>query len=185
MIQVGDGTVRVWNIETLKCAYLIQSCHDVGDIFSVVYSTSTNKIYFGSQNTSIQWYDFSDPQTQGASNSDVPVIPRSPRKMGNTINFFEDGEAHDEEDRLQAELDKDVIKCVIREKNVLGNAHDGYLYCLLHAKDVPNMEGEVLISGSGDGDVKVNTHSLWDEEVLIFSCRYGLSNLREFLSFMY
>ncbi|CAO3656823.1 unnamed protein product [Mucor hiemalis] len=151
----GDGTVRVWNIETLKCAYLIQSCHDVGDIFSVVYSTSTNKIYFGSQNTSIQWYDFSDPQTQGASNSDVPVIPKSPRKMGNTINFFEDGEAHDEEDRLQAELDKDVIKCVIREKNVLGNAHDGYLYCLLHAKDVPNMEGEVLISGSGDGDVKI------------------------------
>ncbi|KAI9275117.1 hypothetical protein EDC94DRAFT_8412 [Helicostylum pulchrum] len=151
----GDGTVRVWNTETLKCAYLIQSCRDVGDIFSVVYSDITNKIYFGSQNTSIQWYDFADPQTHGAINSDIPLIPESPRKLGTTINFFEDGEEHDEEDRIQAELDKDVIKCVIREKNVCSNAHDGYLYCLLHAKDIPNMEGEVLISGSGDGDVKI------------------------------
>lgn len=157
-VLLGDGTVRVWDIETLKCAYLIQSCHDVGDIFSVVYSTSTHKIYFGSQNTSIQWYDFlSDPQTTQGGGGGGANIPKSPRTRGNnTINFFEDGEAHDEEDRLQAELDKDVIKCVIREKNVLGNAHDGYLYCLLHAKDVPNMEGEVLISGSGDGDVKVS-----------------------------
>lgn len=119
----------------------------------MVYSDTTNKIFFGSQNTSIQWYDFADPQTHG-SNSDISIVPNSPRKVG-TINFFEDGEGHDEEDRLQEELDKDVIKCVIREKNVCSNAHDGYLYCLLHAKDVPNMEGEVLISGSGDGDVKI------------------------------
>lgn len=116
-------------------------------------------IYFGSQNTSIQWYDFADPQTHGSGHphhSDLVPAAGSPRtRMATTINFFEDGEAHDEEDRLQAELDKDVIKCVIREKNVRSNAHDGYLYCLLHARDVPNMEGEVLISGSGDGDVKI------------------------------
>lgn len=72
------------------------------------------------------------------------------------INFFDDGENDNNElERLQEELDKDVIKCVIRERNVCSNAHDGYIYCLLHAHDIPNVEGEVLISGSGDGDVKV------------------------------
>ena len=57
---------------------------------------------------------------------------------------------------LQQELDKNVVKRVIREKNVCANAHDGYVYCLLHAKDIPNVDGQVLISGSGDGNVKVD-----------------------------
>ncbi|CAO3678442.1 unnamed protein product [Rhizopus stolonifer] len=153
----GDGTVRVWNTETLTCAYLIQSCHDVGDIFSVVYSDKSNVFFFGSQNTSIQWYDFADPQTHGCA-LDIPSVPPSPRKKkGNTINFFDlsDHPGAEEEERLQELLDKNVIKCVIREKNVYSNAHDGYVYCLLHAKDIPNIEGEVLLSGSGDGDVKI------------------------------
>ena len=127
----------------------------MGDIFSVVHSSTTNKIFFGSQNTSIQWYDFDDPHIHDI-NAENHKAPNAARTMGNTINFFEDGEAHDEENRIQAELDAGVVKCVIREKNVRSNAHDGYLYCLLHAKDLPNMEGEVLISGSGDGDVKVS-----------------------------
>ncbi|KAI7890721.1 uncharacterized protein EV154DRAFT_510797, partial [Mucor mucedo] len=123
---ICDGTVRVWNTETLKCAYLIQSCHDVGDIFSVVCSDTTKKIYFGSQNTSIQWYDFADPQTHG-SNTDISIVPNSPRKVG-TINFFEDREGHDEEDRLQAESDRDVIKCVIREKKTYAVMHMTVIY---------------------------------------------------------
>ncbi|KAI8992562.1 WD40-repeat-containing domain protein [Pilobolus umbonatus] len=146
----GDGTVRVWNTETLKCAYLIQSCHDVGDIFSIVFSDVNNMIFFGSQNTSIQWYDFADSQTHG-STLDIPIIRPSLRQSGKSINFFESGTGMEE----QKEEDKGVIKCIIREKNVHMNAHDGYVYCLLHATEVPNIEGEVLISGSGDGDVKL------------------------------
>ncbi|KAI9269351.1 hypothetical protein BY458DRAFT_187021 [Sporodiniella umbellata] len=152
----GDGTVRVWNTETLTCAYLIQSCHDVGDVFSIVYSDKSSVLFFGSQNTSIQWYSFADPQTHGCA-MDIPNVPLSPRKKkGNTFNFF-DLKEHPgyEDEQLQELLDKDVIKCVIREKNVYSNAHDGYVYCLLHAKDIPNVEGEALISGSGDGDVKI------------------------------
>ncbi|KAI8379206.1 WD40-repeat-containing domain protein [Radiomyces spectabilis] len=145
----GDGTVRVWDTETLKCAYLIQSCHDVGDIFSIVYSEQSNMFFFGSQNTSIQWYDFADPQTHGSS-TDVPIIPITPRNSQKS-KFFEN---HDDGDDSR-NGDSDVIQCVIREKNVYLNAHDGYVYCLLHSTDVPNIDGEVLISGSGDGDVKI------------------------------
>ena len=48
-------------------------------------------------------------------------------------------------DRFPAE--EDLIKCVIREKNVRSNAHDGYVYYLLHAVDIPNVDGEVILSG--------------------------------------
>ncbi|KAI9305332.1 hypothetical protein BJ944DRAFT_161937, partial [Cunninghamella echinulata] len=147
----GDGTVRVWDTETLKCAYLIQSCHDVGDIFSVVYSDLSGMFFFGSQNTSIQWYDFADPQTHGAT-TDVPLVSVSLRSSQKSKFFDNDSDALDDVD---SDLDDDVIKCVIREKNVCMNAHDGYVYCLLHSTDVPNTTGEVIISGSGDGDVKI------------------------------
>lgn len=73
-LYLGDGTVRVcyvtrrvgmngvdgptwyqvWETETFGCKYLIQSCHDVGDVFSVVYSEKSDIVFFGCQNTSIQ-----------------------------------------------------------------------------------------------------------------------------------
>ncbi|KAI8139626.1 hypothetical protein BJV82DRAFT_626793 [Fennellomyces sp. T-0311] len=152
----GDGTIRVWNTETLTCAYLIQSCHDVGDIFSMVYSASANMLIFGSQNTSIQWYDFSDPQTHGSTGG-VPVIPINPRKSASQKSKFFTSPAYEDiaEEVDQFPAEHDLVKCVIREKNVRSNAHDGYVYCLLHATDIPNVEGEVILSGSGDGDVKI------------------------------
>ncbi|ORY93487.1 hypothetical protein BCR43DRAFT_444964 [Syncephalastrum racemosum] len=146
----GDGTVRVWSTESLMCAYLIQSCHDVGDIFSVVFSEQSHTIFFGSQNTSIQWYDFGDPQTHGMT-GDLPSIPALSDHQKS--KFFESPSCLEDLERFPGE--EDVIQCIIREKNVCMNAHDGYVYCLLHVSDIPNTEGEVLISGSGDGDVKI------------------------------
>lgn len=35
------------------------------------------------------------------------------------------------------------------------NAHDGYVYCMTCSDNIPNIEGEVLITGSGDGNVKI------------------------------
>lgn len=87
----------------------------------------------------------------------MSAVPNSSKKSEG-INFFDAGPDPVEEElnALYAALDKDAIQCVIRERNVYGNAHDGYVYCLLHAKCIPNVEGEVVISGSGDGSVKVN-----------------------------
>ncbi|KAI9321641.1 hypothetical protein BX666DRAFT_2017500 [Dichotomocladium elegans] len=153
----GDGTIRVWDTNKLVCVYLIQSCHDVGDIFSMVFSESKQTLFFGSQNTSIQWYDFADPQTHGSA-SQVPVIPESFRSYSHQkLKFFESPPSYDdlvdEVDRFPSE--DNVTKCVIREKNVHSNAHEGYVYCLLHATDIPNVDGEVIISGSGGGNVKI------------------------------
>ncbi|KAI9031822.1 WD40-repeat-containing domain protein [Phycomyces nitens] len=147
----GDGTIRVWDTGTLKCTYSIVSCHDVGDVFSIVYSEKSNTLFFGSQNTSIQWYSFDDPQTRG-STTGVPILPITPRNS-QKLKFFE-GSGMLKDENLD-NFDKDVIKCVVREKNVHLNAHDGYVYCLLYSTEVPNIDGEVIISGSGDGDVKI------------------------------
>jgi di- and tripeptidase len=52
--------------------------------------------------------------------------------------------------------EKDLIQCVIRTNNVYQNAHDGYIYCMTYANNIPNLEGEVLITGSGDGNIKAS-----------------------------
>ncbi|KAI9489794.1 WD40-repeat-containing domain protein [Zychaea mexicana] len=152
----GDGTIRVWDTATLRCVYLIQSCHDVGDIFSMVYSATANMLIFGNQNTSIQWFDLTDPQTNGSAGN-VPVIPINPRSSASQKSKFFGAPSYEdiveEVDRFPTE--EYLVKCVIREKNVRSNAHDGYVYCLLHAVDIPNVDGEVVLSGSGDGDVKI------------------------------
>ncbi|KAG1437639.1 hypothetical protein G6F56_013008 [Rhizopus delemar] len=85
------------------------------------------------------WYDFTDLQSL-----DRPHVPACPRKRDeNEARFFG-------QNNTGERLEKNVVKCIVREKNVYNNAHDGYVYCLLAAKDIPNIEGEVLISGSGD-----------------------------------
>ncbi|CAO3692343.1 unnamed protein product [Umbelopsis ramanniana] len=150
----GDGTVRVWDIESLQCVYLIHCCHDVGDIFSIVYSEVSNLLFLGSQNTSIQWYDFSDPQTNGPSDP-APLASISPRYTAQTSKFFGSKIDTPSTEERRNPMDVEVIQCVIRDSNVLVNAHDGYVYCLALEYDLPNIEGEVLISGSGDGDVKL------------------------------
>ncbi|KAJ2956566.1 hypothetical protein NQZ79_g7593 [Umbelopsis isabellina] len=145
---------KVWDIEALQCVYLIHCCHDVGDIFSLVYSDTSNILFLGSQNTSIQWYDFSDPQTTGLSDN-APTTPISPRYTAQTSKFFGAKIDTPTFEERNNPLDTEVIQCVIRDSNVFVNAHDGYVYCLALEYDLPNIDGEVLISGSGDGDVKL------------------------------
>ena len=45
---------QVWCINTLDALYSIYSTYDVGDVFCVVYSSSLETVFLGSQNTSIQ-----------------------------------------------------------------------------------------------------------------------------------
>ncbi|KAI7864320.1 hypothetical protein BDF14DRAFT_1835199 [Spinellus fusiger] len=146
----GDGTLRVWDTKTLKCVYSILSAHDVGDVFSLVYSEKSKTLFFGSQNTSIQWFDLNDPQTLGSA-KDIPIVPISLRNS-QKLKFFGDacGVVQD-----SVALEQDVVRCIVREKNVYLNAHDGYVYCLLYSQEIPNIDGEVIISGSGDGDIKI------------------------------
>ena len=50
----GDAIVNVWCTKTFARQYSIYSTRDVGDIFSIVYSTPLQTVYLGAQNTSLQ-----------------------------------------------------------------------------------------------------------------------------------
>ncbi|GBE85255.1 Probable di- and tripeptidase [Sparassis crispa] len=56
----GDSTIRVWSTRTLSPLYLINP-HletDSGDLFSLVWSPTLQTLYFGCQDTSLQWFSF-------------------------------------------------------------------------------------------------------------------------------
>jgi di- and tripeptidase len=47
---------------------------------------------------------------------------------------------------LQQSIDAS-IQCVIKTNHVYSNAHDGYVYCMTYADNIPNLDGEALITG--------------------------------------
>lgn len=57
----GDSTVRIWCTRELTPFYILTPHLDTsaGDIFSLVYSPPLKTLYFGCQNTSLQWYNLS------------------------------------------------------------------------------------------------------------------------------
>ncbi|KAF8977558.1 hypothetical protein BGZ46_007306, partial [Entomortierella lignicola] len=138
----GDGTVRVWDTETFNCLYHIHSSQDVGDVFSVVFSDALNTMYIGCQNTSIQWIDFSEAK------SEIPHSHNITHKLrSHTPRFFEGTSKTNEPDDR-------VIRYSIPDSCIVQNSHFGYVYCLLLGR-IPNVEGEILFSGSGEGDIKL------------------------------
>ncbi|KAL1918753.1 uncharacterized protein VTP21DRAFT_2775 [Calcarisporiella thermophila] len=160
----ADGTVRVWDTTTLKCLYQIFSCHDVGDVFSVVFSLVHNTLYIGCQNTSIQWFNISRKRSHINGGEDPG---KAARRVSTTSRFFDCAQArelsfdNDEKspDESLAAVQTEVPeaeKYEISEQNVYYNAHDGYVYTLCLSR-VPQLEKEVLFSGSGDGNLKLWT----------------------------
>ncbi|KAF9289748.1 hypothetical protein BGZ68_008712 [Mortierella alpina] len=138
----GDGTVRVWDTTTFKCLYHIHSSQDVGDVFSIVFSDALNIMYIGCQNTSIQWFDFSDDKANAPQSPNITHTLRS-----HTPRFFVGSSKDKEPEEL-------VTRYSIPDSCIYQNSHFGYVYCLLLGK-VPNIEGEILFSGSGEGDIKL------------------------------
>ncbi|KAI0350342.1 Zn-dependent exopeptidase [Trametes cingulata] len=65
----GDSTIRVWNTRNHAPLYLLHP-HletDSGDLFSLVWCPPLQTIYFGCQNTSLQWFSFTFPTLEHAS----------------------------------------------------------------------------------------------------------------------
>ncbi|KAI1311038.1 hypothetical protein EDD11_003580 [Mortierella claussenii] len=138
----GDGTIRVWDTESFHCLYHIHSSQDVGDVFSIVFSDALNILYIGCQNTSIQWYDFSDTKAE------APLSPNITHNLRSHMPRFFEGNSN------TRDTEEQVIRCSISDTCIYQNSHFGYVYCLLLGK-VPNVEGDILFSGSGEGDIKL------------------------------
>ncbi|KAL9544998.1 hypothetical protein MBANPS3_007346 [Mucor bainieri] len=172
------STIHVWCLDTFQLVTVLEGHHGSvlgltlsadqqwlfsgsgkrrhSDIFSIVY-TPNRVLFFGCQNTSIQWYDFNEtPQQQhlinNISNNDNKSSENDCQKT-QFFKLFHDLGLHPS--KQFTEQDTTVAQCVIRTKNVYSNAHDGYVYCMTYTHDIPNLAGQVLITGSGDGHVKI------------------------------
>ncbi|KAL8933272.1 MAG: hypothetical protein Q9211_005873 [Gyalolechia sp. 1 TL-2023] len=150
----GDAIVNVWCLDTLSALYSIYSTYDVGDVFCVAYSSSLQTVYLGSQNTSIQWFDLSDKD-----NRPTPDLSRHP--FNRNHRFFDStGPGGAPTPRSAAALEtrsQNGQMLEIDNRNIIQYAHNGYVYCMLlaHDPEEEDLDGEVLISGGGDGTIKI------------------------------
>lgn len=167
--SAGDAVINVWCPRTLKRLYEIYGSHDVGDIFCTAYSPQHDTVYLGAQNASIQWVQLSDASTRVSHNSDRHPDKRSHRFFdskaiggGATPRRNEDRWALIPRANAVLEMESSAIKPF---------AHNGYVFCMLMAKG-PTVEvdedDDVLISGAGDGTIK-----LW---ALSKGSRHGLDD---------
>ena len=152
--SAGDAIVNVWDTSSLQCLYSIYSTYDVGHIFCVAYSSELQCVYLGAQNTSIQWYDLSrkdlrpapDPTSHPSYrnhrffDSKGPTGVSTPRPPSANQSCSVSGQ--------QLEIDTN---------HIVQYAHYGYVYCMLLTKGLSSQYrgGETLVSGGGDGTIKL------------------------------
>lgn len=150
---------------------------DSGDIYCLSYSPSLQTVYFGCQNTSLQWFNLNSISTEqsacqcsdGLNALNDPLILReSDIRPGSKRNkFFGDGIASGQ--ATPTPLCKEGVpkpKAVfqVRASNVIDSAHYGYVYSMALlpsplesnvGKEDKDMEQVLLVTGSGDETVKV------------------------------
>ncbi|CAI7615409.1 hypothetical protein N7533_005161 [Penicillium manginii] len=151
----GDSVINVWSTRTFERLYSIYSHHDVGDIFTVVYSANNQTLYCGAQNTSIQWCDLSEE----GSTLNQKASAAHPSKRAH--RFFDskgpDGtRAPRPSDGAQSVSEGGRVLTFKRDHHKIF-AHHGYVYSMLLVKGLIESapSEEALLTGSGDGVVKL------------------------------
>lgn len=170
---ISSTTFQVWDTVNLVPLYVLDPYlqTDAGDIYSLAWSRVHETIYFGCQNTSIQWVQFGRDSVMAPPNSQ----PRPVHK------FFAGGHPQYQQTKYFDPSSELVLtqlpnnassqaQCTllsIPATNMVPSAHHGYVYCMaispsphrgsddfLHA----NAHSRTyLVTGSGDESVKVSS----------------------------
>lgn len=152
----SDPIVNIWCPTTMHRLYEIYSVNDsFGDIFSVAYSPQHETVYYGAQNTSIQWVGLKDEHCQVSHESATHPDRRNhrffdSRAVGGTSTPRQTDERHDLIPRSEH-----VLETSRRASRMY--AHYGFVYCMLMARGVTQFadaDEDILISGGGDGTIK-------------------------------
>lgn len=136
----SDSLVKVWDVTTMKETHTIYSLVDIGDIFSLAWSSSLNTIFFGAQNASILFVHLLDS---------IPKDDPSSLPSQRFDKFFDStgptGRSSQKKvDKLQTRLIE------IPSSNIIPYAHNGFVYTM-------EIHENMLLTGGGDGYVKI-----WD-----------------------
>ncbi|KAI0144365.1 hypothetical protein GGR57DRAFT_507586 [Xylariaceae sp. FL1272] len=148
--------VNVWCPKTMTRLYEIYSTMDsFGDIFSVAYSSQYDTVYYGTQNTSIQWVSLNDPERRSSHESPYHPDQRNHHFFDSrAVGGVSTPRPTDERYNLIPQP-RTVLETSKRANKMY--AHFGYVYCMLIAKGVTayaNPNDDILISGGGDGTIK-------------------------------
>lgn len=152
----ADSLVKVWCLRHFRELYSIYSNYDIGDVFSLAWAPESQTVYLGSQNASIQWVHLS----RSLATKDVSGHPAL------RFNRFFDssgpgGKRHpaQEKDCTTIGDNESATMTLIQIplQNVQRYAHNGFVYSMLSL--VHSEHGELLVSGAGDGTIKIwKTH---------------------------
>jgi len=152
--SAGDAIVNAWDPASLRRVFHIYSTYDVGDVFSVAYSTQFQTVYLGAQNTSIQWCSLKD-----SSDRKIPDPEKHPdRRNHRFFDSVQHGGTSTPRPQSTRALIKDGEVIEIDKAHMIQYAHYGYVYCMLMVRGVTRLvdpEEDVLISGGGDGTIKI------------------------------
>ncbi|ERF74948.1 hypothetical protein EPUS_05156 [Endocarpon pusillum Z07020] len=166
-----DSVVNVWSAHNLTRLFSIYSHHDIGDVFCVAYSTCLNTLFCGSQNQSLQWFDL------GSKN----LTPHSATFPANRKHrFFDSLGPGGTVTPLPA--GSHVVPTTggqlvtFPRSNYQAYAHSSYVYCMLLAQGLRHhhAEMEVLVTGGGDGTIKI--WSLYELETVGLVAIYKFRN---------
>lgn len=154
--SAGDAIVNAWCPYDLKRVYHIYSTYDVGDLFSVAYSTQYQTVYLGAQNTSIQWCCLKDSRARATPNAD-----RHPDKRNHRF-FDSKAKGGTATPRSNAGVAEKLVTggetLEIDKSHMKHYAHFGYVYCMLMVRGASRLleaDEDMLISGGGDGTIKL------------------------------
>lgn len=168
----ADSVVNVWSTQTLQRLYSLYSHFEIGDVFCIVHSTKKQTLLWGAQNSSLQWHRLSTDATIKSPTAAFSPGSRKHRFFdslgpGGSVNVIsdEDGTAG-----LLNDLGGRAL--TIPSRNYLPYAHKSYVYCMLLIKGLftHDREEEVLVTGAGDGTIKLwSLDSLGTEGLVLIS----------------
>jgi di- and tripeptidase len=156
--SAGDAIVNAWCPRNLTRLYHIYSTYDVGDVFSVVYSTQFQTAYFGAQNTSIQWCSLKDSASRPTPSEERHPDRRNHRFFDSVAGAGGRLTPRPASDGRSSTVSNAGETLEVDKAHMKHYAHFGYVYCMLLARGASRLvelDEDILISGGGDGTVKL------------------------------
>lgn len=164
--------LQVWNTVDLVPLYVLDPYLqiDTGDIYSLAWSQSQETVYFGCQNTSIQWIQFGKDSAVSPPNSQPRPVHRF--FVGSHPQYQHTGSQDPLNEPFLTHLPGDpslqaqLTVLSIPATNIVSPAHFGYVYCMAISPS-PHQGSDdflytdshpctYLVTGSGDESVKVS-----------------------------
>ena len=153
----GDPIINVWCPKSLERKYEIYSTYDVGDIFCTAYSQRNGTLYIGAQNATIQWVGLHDAPAGAVPDPGKHPDRRNHRFFDSNPVFGGTSTPRRNEDRWNSIPEAGNL-LEIDSACTRKFAHNGYVYCMLVTSG-PTVQvasdDEVLISGGGDGTIRL------------------------------